>query len=69
MCFRKSVASNVAWRMTKILESIDRPMSGTGSKLSWMTKDAQSLFGTLIKMKDCSRSSRMLKKSANFPEV
>ena len=55
MCFRKSVASNVAWRMTKILESIDRPMSGTGSKLSWMTKDAQSLFGTLIKMKDRGR--------------
>jgi hypothetical protein len=28
MCFRKAVASNVAWRMTKILESIDQPMSG-----------------------------------------
>ena len=42
MCFRKSVASNVAWHMMKILESIDQPMSGIGSKLSWMTKAAQS---------------------------
>src|SRR4249920_1347488 len=54
MCFRKLVASNVAWRMMKIRESIDRPTSGIGSKPSWMTKDAQSLFGTLIKTKDRS---------------
>ena len=32
----------------KILESIDRPMSEIGLKLSWMTKDAQSSFGTSI---------------------
>jgi len=55
MWFRKSVASNGAWRMMKILESIDRPMSGIGSKSSWMTKAAQSLFGTLIKTDDRSR--------------
>ena len=55
MCFRKSVASNVAWRMTNILESISRPMSGIGSKLSWMTEAAQSLFGTLITKKDHRR--------------
>ena len=54
MWFRKSVASNRVAQM-KILESIDRPMSGIGSKPSWMTKDAQSLFGTLIKMDDRSR--------------
>ena len=68
MCFRTSVAPNVVWRMTRILESIDRPMSEIGSKLSWMTEAAQSLFGTLIMTKDRSRPSRMLKKSASFPE-
>ena len=40
--------------MTKILESIDRPMSGTGSKRSCMAETAQSLFGTLIKTNDYS---------------
>ena len=54
MWFRKSVASNRVAQM-KILESIDQPMSGIGSKSSWMTKDAQSLFGTLIKTDDRSR--------------
>ena len=65
MCFRKAVASNVAWRMTKILESIDQPMSGIGSKPSWMAEAAQSLFETSIRTKDRSRPSRMLKKSAS----
>ena len=66
MCFRTSVAPNVAWGMTKILESIDRPMSEIGSKPSWMTEAAQSLFGTLIMTKDRSRPSRMLKKAVLF---
>ena len=52
MWFRKAVASNGGWRTTKILESIDRPMSVIKLKLLWTTKDAQSLFGTLIKTKD-----------------
>ncbi len=56
---QESVASNVAWRMTKILESIDRPMSGIGSKLLWMTEAAQSLFRTLIKTNDRSRPDCM----------
>jgi hypothetical protein len=60
MCFRRSVASSVAWGMTKILESIDRPMSEIGSKSSWMTEAAQSLFRTLIKTNDRSRPARII---------
>src|SRR5688572_23204155 len=58
MYLRRSVASNVAWRMTKIHESIDQPMWGIGSKPSWMTAAAQSLFGTLITMNDGNNPMR-----------
>lgn len=60
MCFRTSVASNVALRMTKILESIDRLMSEIESKPLRMTEAAPSLFETLIKTDACGKPSRML---------
>ncbi len=59
MCFRKSVASNDGWRTTKILESIDRLMLEIGLKPLWMTKDAQSLFGTSIKAKDRTEQAQV----------
>ena len=53
----KVAASNIASRMTKILESIDRPMSEIGSKPSWMAEAAQFFFGTLIRTDECGKSS------------